>query len=272
MKKALSLLTIILISFLFLHPQKSSAQINSLGFGNIQNVDVNNLTEAQIRSFYQQMQSQGLTVQEVGSIAQARGMPPNQVSILITRLNQISSSQQGQTGTATQGSQTRQGEGAELLFPDRTLQEQSLLFSELQRLVQERNEEDLLEQLELIIEEGFPVFGETIFTGASQTFEPSLNIPTPVDYVFGAGDQIEIEVWGAAEASYTLEVTPAGNINIPNIGPIQVGGLKFEDARTKILRNLQQIYSGINLTSPTEGNTFADVSLGNEKYKCECNW
>ncbi|NBC67206.1 MAG: hypothetical protein GVY07_16315, partial [Bacteroidetes bacterium] len=125
-----------------------------------------------------------------------------------------------------------------------------------------RNEEDLLNQLELIIEEGFPVFGEAMFTGASQTFEPSLNIPTPVDYVFGSGDQIEIEVWGAAEAEYVLEVTPAGNINIPNIGPINIGGMIYGEARTKILRNLQQIYSGINLTNPSQGNTFADVTLG----------
>jgi protein involved in polysaccharide export with SLBB domain len=263
MKKVFSLLTVLFISFLFVFPQNLSAQVSSLGFGNIQNVNINNLSEAELRNYYQQMQSQGLTIQEIGSIARARGLPEDQVSMLIERLNQVASSQQGQTGTSsTSGVQTRQGQGADLLYPQRTLQEQSLLVSELQRLVQERNEQEILDQLELIIEEGFPVFGQSMFSGASQTFEPSLNIPTPVDYVFGAGDQIEIQVWGAAEAEYELTVTPAGNINIPNIGPIQVGGMEFEDARTKILRNLKQIYSGINLTAPSEGNTFADVSLG----------
>ncbi|MDZ7720259.1 MAG: SLBB domain-containing protein [Balneolaceae bacterium] len=263
MKKVLSLLLLFLFSALIFIPQDSTAQVSNIGFGNIQNVNVDNLSDAQLQNFYQQMQSQGLTPEQVASIARARGMPAAQASRLVTRLNQISSSQGGQTGTSDSGAQTRQAQDTGLLYPDRTLQEQSLLISELQRLVEERNEEDLLQQLEVIIEEGFPVFGEAIFTGSSQSFEPSLNIPTPKDYVFGAGDQIEIEVWGAAEAEYVLEVTPAGNINIPNIGPIQIGGMVYNEARTKILRNLQQIYSGINLSNPSEGNTFADVTLGN---------
>lgn len=263
MKKVFSLFLLILISTLFFLPQHSTAQVANFGMGNVQNVNVNNLTDDQLRNFYQQMQSQGLTPEQVGSIARARGMPANQASQLVTRLNQLSSTQVTGAETTTSGTQTRQGQGsAELLYPQRSLQEQSLLLSELQRLVEERNEEDLMDQLELIIEEGFPVFGEAMFTGSSQTFEPSLNIPTPVDYVFGSGDQIEIEVWGAAEAEYVLEVTPAGNINIPNIGPINIGGMVYEEARTKILRNLQQIYSGINLTNPSQGNTFADVTLG----------
>jgi len=263
MKKVFSLSLLILISSLFFLPQQSIAQVPNFGVGNIQNVNVNNLTDDQLRNFYQQMQSQGLTPEQVGSIARARGMPANQASQLVMRLTQLSGTQATGGQTTTSGTQTRQGQGsAELLYPQQTLQEQSLLISELQRLVEERNEEDLLNQLELIIEEGFPVFGEAMFTGASQTFEPSLNIPTPVDYVFGSGDQIEIEVWGAAEAEYVLEVTPAGNINIPNIGPINIGGMIYGEARTKILRNLQQIYSGINLTNPSQGNTFADVTLG----------
>ncbi|MCG2590965.1 SLBB domain-containing protein [Rhodohalobacter sulfatireducens] len=263
MKKVFSLFLLILISSLFFLPQHSTAQVANFGMGNIQNVNVNNLTDDQLRNFYQQMQAQGLTAEQVGSIARARGMPANQASQLVTRLNQLSSTQATGGETTTSGTQTRQGQGsAELLYPQRSLQEQSLLLSELQRLVEERNEEDLMDQLELIIEEGFPVFGEAMFTGASQTFEPSLNIPTPVDYVFGSGDQIEIEVWGAAEAEYVLEVTPSGNINIPNIGPINIGGMVYPEARTKILRNLQQIYSGINLTNPSQGNTFADVTLG----------
>ncbi|MDR9410434.1 MAG: SLBB domain-containing protein [Balneolaceae bacterium] len=262
MKKVFSLLLFLLFSSLFFLPKDSISQVSSIGFGNIQNVNVNNLTDDQLRNFYQQMESQGLTPEQVASIAQARGMSANQASQLVTRLNQLSSSQAGGGETTTSGTQTRQGQGTELLYSQRTLQEQSILVSELQRLVEERNEEELLEQLELIIEEGFPVFGEAMFTGTSQTFEPSLNIPTPVDYVFGSGDQIEIEVWGAAEAEYVLEVTPAGNINIPNIGPINIGGMVYPEARAKILRNLQQIYSGINLSNPSQGNTFADVTLG----------
>ncbi|NBC65934.1 MAG: hypothetical protein GVY07_09810, partial [Bacteroidetes bacterium] len=85
MKKVFSLSLLILISTLFFLPQQSIAQVPNFGVGNIQNVNVNNLTDDQLRNFYQQMQSQGLTPEQVGSIARARGMPANQASQLVMR-------------------------------------------------------------------------------------------------------------------------------------------------------------------------------------------
>lgn len=225
-------------------------------------MDVSNLTDTQLLNFYRQMQDQGFTIEEVGDIARARGLPEQQVSLLVSRLNQVASAQ-GEDGAQTDGTgQDRSEVGAQLQYSELPPIEQELLVSELRRLVEQRDEDEVLQQLDLIIEEGFPIFGQSIFAGSSQSFEPSANIPTPVDYVFGAGDVVEIEVWGAAEADYSLEITPSGNISIPNIGPIHIAGLRYDEARTKILRHLKQIYSGLNLTSPSEGNTYADVSVG----------
>ena len=52
-------------------------------------------------------------------------------------------------------------------------------------------------------EEGIKVFGRYIFRNANLTFEPSMNIATPVNYRLGPGDQLQIEVWGASEANIT---------------------------------------------------------------------
>ncbi|WP_234571612.1 SLBB domain-containing protein [Rhodohalobacter sp. 614A] len=264
MKKVLSAL-LILSSFLLLIPKLSNAQQipSNINIGNIQNVDVSSLTDAQLLNFYQQMQENGFTVQEVGNIARARGLPQAQAQLLVTRLNQVAASvgggQDGQNGSGNQG---RDDAGMQLQYSELPPVEQELLVSELRRLVEQRNEEEVMRQLDLIIEEGFPIFGESIFAGSSQSFEPSVDIPTPVDYVFGAGDVVEIEIWGAAEERYSEEIDPSGNIRIPRIGPIQISGLRYDEAKAKILRNLKQIYSGLNLTNPSEGNTFADVSLG----------
>ena len=54
------------------------------------------------------------------------------------------------------------------------------------------------------------VFGRDIFNNSNLTFEPSLNIATPVDYRLGPGDQLVIEVWGASQANITQKVTPDG--------------------------------------------------------------
>ena len=57
-------------------------------------------------------------------------------------------------------------------------------------------------------EGGIKVFGRDIFRTANLTFEPSMNIATPVNYRLGPGDQLQIEVWGASEANITQKVTP----------------------------------------------------------------
>lgn len=260
MKKALSLL-FVLFSILLIAPQQSNAQFGNLSVGNIQNIDVSNLTDAQLVNVYRQIQQQGFTIQEFANIARARGLSQQQVSLLVSRLNQVASAS-GQGGQDGDDVDSRSAFGAQLQYSELPPVEQELLISELRRLVEQRNEEEILQQLDLIIEEGFPIFGEAIFTGASQSFEPSVNIPTPVDYVFGAGDVIEIDIWGAAEEQYTLEIDPSGNINIPRIGPINVAGLRYEEAKDKILRHLKRIYSGLNLANPGDGNTYADISLG----------
>ena len=110
-------------------------------------------------------------------------------------------------------------------------------------------------------EGGIKVFGRDIFRSANLTFEPSLNIATPVNYRLGPGDQLQIEVWGASEANITQKVTPDGYISIPNVGPINVNGLTVQAATNRIKSKLSQIYSGMGTTN-VNLSTDVKVSLG----------
>lgn len=110
-------------------------------------------------------------------------------------------------------------------------------------------------------EGGIQVFGRDIFRNSSLTFEPSMNIATPVDYRLGPGDQVVIEVWGASEANITQKVTPDGYISIPDIGPIAVNGLTVQAASEKIRGKLSKIYSGMK-TANIDLSTNVKVSLG----------
>ena len=105
------------------------------------------------------------------------------------------------------------------------------------------------------------VFGRDIFRSSNLTFEPSLNIATPVNYRLGPGDQLQIEVWGASEANITQKVTPDGFISIPNVGPINVNGLTVQAATNRIKAKLSQIYSGMGTTN-VNLSTDVKVSLG----------
>lgn len=110
-------------------------------------------------------------------------------------------------------------------------------------------------------EGGIKVFGRDIFHSSNLTFEPSMNIATPVNYRLGPGDQLQIEVWGASEANITQKVTPDGYISIPNVGPINVNGLTVQAATNRIKAKLSQIYSGMT-SSNVNLSTDVKVSLG----------
>ena len=72
------------------------------------------------------------------------------------------------------------------------------------------------------------IFGLEIFSNGVLSFEPNLNIATPVGYVIGPNDEININIYGYQEANYNLQVGPEGNINIPYVGLVSVAGQTVE--------------------------------------------
>ena len=87
------------------------------------------------------------------------------------------------------------------------------------------------QQVETIVAEeagtrqGKGVFGRNIFNSPSLTFEPQMNIATPVDYVLGPGDQLVINIYGSSQETHVLTITPDGDVVVPLYGPLPVGGL-----------------------------------------------
>src|SRR5699024_2934842 len=75
-------------------------------------------------------------------------------------------------------------------------------------------------------------------------------------------DEIMIDIRGAAQMNYQLNITPAGTVNIPNIGPINVNGLTVEEATNKLRSRLGDIYSGLNPSDESNKDTYMQLSLG----------
>ena len=87
------------------------------------------------------------------------------------------------------------------------------------------------------------VFGRNIFTTGGLTFAPSANLPTPVNYVLGPGDEVIIDIWGTNQATIRQTISPDGTINIPDIGMINLNGMTIKEADAFMKRKLGQIYS-----------------------------
>lgn len=116
-----------------------------------------------------------------------------------------------------------------------------------------------LPEIHTTAESASEIFGHNIFSNRRLTFAPNLNIPTPVNYRLGPGDEVIIDIWGTSEASIRKTIAPDGFINIPNVGPLTLNGMTVKEAESYLRKKLGQIY-------PIDGEDAASdlkLTLGN---------
>lgn len=102
------------------------------------------------------------------------------------------------------------------------------------------------------------IYGHDIFQNENLTFEPNLQLATPANYVIGAGDELGIAIFGSSEVDLSQVVTPEGRIYVNGVGPVSLKGLTIEQARTKLRRELSNIYGGL-----ANGSASLNVTLSN---------
>ncbi len=107
-----------------------------------------------------------------------------------------------------------------------------------------------------------PAFGYNVFTYSPTTFQPTLNVPTPVNYIVGPGDEIVISLWGETQLVQDLFVSKNGDIYIPNVGLINVNGLDMKQLRQKLFNRLSKVYSSLLPNASGEARTHLNVSTG----------
>ena len=74
---------------------------------------------------------------------------------------------------------------------------------------------------------------------------------TPVDtntYVLGAGDVVNVGIWGATPLTYNMSVTPEGTLIVPTFGELNVGGKTLTDAKAYARKMLGEQFKRSNVT------------------------
>lgn len=79
--------------------------------------------------------------------------------------------------------------------------------------------------------ERLPMFGYRVFNGSPTTFAPVENIPVPANYVLGPGDTVDLQLLRDRGGRYRLTINRNGQLEVPEIGPVAVAGLKFLEAK-----------------------------------------
>lgn len=91
------------------------------------------------------------------------------------------------------------------------------------------------------------VFGSELFRQPPQTFQPVTNVPVGPDYVVGPGDTVNIVLWGAVQAEYSLPVDRNGQIAVPKVGVVHVSGLNFRQLREVLDREFARQYTNFQM-------------------------
>ena len=88
-------------------------------------------------------------------------------------------------------------------------------------------------------------FGYELFAGEPTTFAPATDIPVPVDYIIGPGDTVDVQLFGGESASYRLVVGRDGILNVPEIGPVAVAGLTFDNMQALLRERISEQKIGV---------------------------
>jgi protein involved in polysaccharide export with SLBB domain len=212
----------------------------SLSSSDLRNVDVDKLSDADVRAFYSKAVESGLDEEQLFTLAKTRGLSDLQATKLKERIATLNLS----AGTSS----SALGNVSE---------------NETSSVTQEDAIRKFDEKLGIVNMESHAynkrIFGSELFGSSSTTFEPNIRIATPSNYILGPDDEIIINVYGYSEQTYRQKINAEGNIYIQNVGPIMVSGLTIEDAETKIRGRLgATIYKAIRT-----GTTKMQLRLGN---------
>jgi len=67
----------------------------------------------------------------------------------------------------------------------------------------------------------------------------SASLPTPDDYILTTGDVLDIYIYGDRDKVYSSVISNNGNIELPYIGPVKVGGMKYAEAKKHLIKELK---------------------------------
>jgi protein involved in polysaccharide export with SLBB domain len=95
---------------------------------------------------------------------------------------------------------------------------------------------------------GLQPFGYEIFRSATGRFEPESAMPVPNDYVLGPGDNLEVQLYGNERQNLVMVVGRDGQIRLPKLGPVQVGGMSLDQVKAHLAERVSREFVGTQVS------------------------
>ncbi|MBD3315985.1 MAG: hypothetical protein GF344_09375 [Chitinivibrionales bacterium] len=100
-------------------------------------------------------------------------------------------------------------------------------------------------QADMLLENGANGTKNTYLTREPNFVDKQID---PAQYILGPGDELSIFVWGTVNASFISSVGFEGNVVIPKVGVVKVGGKSLEKSREIIIDELSPTYKGADIS------------------------
>lgn len=185
------------------------------------------MTDDEVINYIRIQSANGMSDQEIGQELMAKGVSPNQVQRIKAKYKKEGSDNTGTPVSAQSAAITDNGRNSE---PEVMVQEEGVVDVMAPDADQAARE----------------VYGHDLFNSRSLTFEPNnKNMATPKNYRLGPGDEVIIDVWGAAEEHIRETISPEGSIMVSKLGPVHLNGKTIDEANTYIKNLFSRKYAGV---------------------------
>jgi protein involved in polysaccharide export with SLBB domain len=211
--------TLFLLIFVLFQAVLTHAQ-DLIESSDLSTLKINDLSDTDIETFRIQLQAKDLTIEELKPLALGKGMTSEEFFKLKSRL----------------GTSNIQENGSRDVGVNRK-----------QEAVQNIKVKGSVNSL---------IFGSELFDNPTLNFEPNLKIASPLNYILGPGDELQITVFGVQEYSATIPVSVEGKISIQNVGQLSVSGLSFEATSLRIKKAIAKVYNTV-----ASGQSQVEISL-----------
>ena len=207
---------IITVTLLFIALFQSSTLLaqDLLKSTDLSTLKVDYLTDVDVAKIKAQLQSNNMTIEQAEPVALAKGMSATEFAKLKARLG----------AQATNTETTKNGAASEEEL------------SRKQDKIVNTKVKDTINAL---------VFGSELFDNPTLNFEPNLKLATPVNYILGPGDELQVSVYGVQEFNASIPVSVEGKVTIQYVGQIPVSGMTIEAATQKIRNAIAGVYSTV---------------------------
>ena len=220
------IITAVLLMFVLFQSGTLMAQ-DLLKGTDLSTLKVDYLSDSDIAKIKIQLQSNNMTIDQAEPIAIAKGMPAAEFAKLRIRL-----------GGAAPATEISKKEVVEVDKEELTRKQEKIVNKKVK---------DTVNSL---------IFGSELFDNPTLNFEPNLKLATPVNYVLGPGDELQISVYGVQEYNASIPVNMEGKVSIQYVGQISVSGMTIEAASQKIKGAIAKVYSTVG-----SGQSQVSVSL-----------